>query len=60
LRRKVPIVLAARIDAIIESHRERLAQELLQLSQEPETDRAGWGSLGRTAEFLVAQRGLRG
>jgi hypothetical protein len=60
LRRKVPIVLATRIDAIIESRRERLAQELLQLSQEPEADRAGWGSLGRTAEFLVAQRGLRG
>ncbi len=44
---------------MIENYRRRLAQELLQLSQEPETDRAGWGSLGRTAGFLVAQRGLR-
>lgn len=60
LRRKVPIVLATRIDAIIESHREHLAQELVQLSKESEVDRHGWGSLGRTAEFLVAQRGLRG
>jgi len=60
LRRKVPIVLATRIDAMIESYRRRLAQELLQLSKEPEVDRVGWGSLGRTAEFLVAQRGLRG
>jgi hypothetical protein len=46
------------MDAIIESRRERLTQELLQLSQEPEADRVGWGSLGRTAEFLVAQRGI--
>jgi hypothetical protein len=58
LRRQVPIVLIPRIDAIIESYRERLAQELLKLSKEPEVDRTGWGSLGRTAEFLVAQRGL--
>jgi hypothetical protein len=60
LRRKVPIVFTCQIDAMIENYRERLAQELLQLSKEPEADRAGWGSLGRTAEFLVAQRGLRG
>lgn len=60
LRRQVPMSLTARIDAIIENYRERLAQELLQLSREPETGRTGWGSLGRTAEFLVAQRGLHG
>lgn len=60
LRRHVPMILMVRIDAIIENYRQRLSQELLQLSKEPELDRAGWGSLGRTAEFLVAQRGLHG
>ncbi|MGO8720943.1 MAG: hypothetical protein ACLQMO_17275 [Acidobacteriaceae bacterium] len=60
LRRQVPVALTSRIDAMIESYRRRLERELLQLSKEPEADRAGWGSLGRTAEFLVAQRGLHG
>lgn len=60
LRRQVSGVLISRIDAIIGNYRQKLAQELLQLSKEPEIDRTGWGSLGRTAEFLVAQRGLRG
>ncbi|MGB6112512.1 MAG: hypothetical protein WBG35_15410 [Acidobacteriaceae bacterium] len=60
LRRQVPTIFTNQIDAIIESHRERLAQELMQLSKESELDRAGLGSLGRTAEFLVAQRGLQG
>jgi hypothetical protein len=58
LRRQIPAALTLCIDTIIESYRQRLAQELLQLSKEPDVDRAGWGSLGRTAEFLVAQRGL--
>jgi predicted NUDIX family NTP pyrophosphohydrolase len=29
------------------------------LRNEPDMDRAGWGALGRVAEFLVSQRGLR-
>ncbi|HVC89706.1 MAG TPA: hypothetical protein VND66_03690 [Acidobacteriaceae bacterium] len=60
LRRQVSGVLISQIDTIIGSYRRQLAEELLQLSKEPEADRTGWGSLGRTAEFLVAQRGLRG
>ena len=58
LRLQVPPVLAARIDGIIENYRRQLATELKHLSAEPETDRAGWGALGRAAEFLVSQRGL--
>lgn len=58
LRRHVPPVLAARIDAIIENYRQQLAQELKHLSAEPESDRTGWGALGRAAEFIVSQRGL--
>lgn len=58
LRRQVPPVLTSRIDTIIESYRQQLAQELQQLRDEPEQDRAGWGALGRAAEFLVSQRGL--
>lgn len=58
LRRQVPPVLAARIDSIIENYRQQLAEDLKHLSAEPETDRAGWGALGRAAEFLVSQRGL--
>jgi hypothetical protein len=30
-----------------------------QLRNEPSQDRSGWGALGRAAEFLVSQRGLR-
>jgi hypothetical protein len=58
LRRQVPPVLATRIDGIIENYRQQLAEELKHLSAEPESDRAGWGALGRAAEFLVSQRGL--
>jgi hypothetical protein len=59
LRRQVQPVVAARIDAIIESYRQQLAQELQHLRDEPEPDRTGWGAIGRAAEFLVSQRGLR-
>jgi hypothetical protein len=58
LRRQVQPVIAARIDAIIESCRRQLTQELQSLRDKPEADRPGWGSLGRAAEFLVSQRGL--
>lgn len=59
LRRQVQPVVAARIDAIIGSYRQQLAQELQHLRDEPEPDRTGWGAIGRAAEFLVSQRGLR-
>jgi hypothetical protein len=59
LRREVPPILASRIDAILESCRRQLKEELDQLRNEPGMDRSGWGALGRAAEFLVSQRGLR-
>ncbi len=59
LRQKVPIMLTARIDSIIRNYREQLKEELLKLRSDPGPDRSGWGALGRTAEFLVGQRGLR-
>lgn len=59
LRKQVPLILTAHIDAILESCRQRLTSELQQLRNEPEPDRLGWGALGRAAEFLVSQRGLR-
>jgi hypothetical protein len=58
LRRQVQPVIAARIDAIIENCRQQLTQELQSLRDKPESERPGWGSLGRAAEFLVSQRGL--
>ena len=58
LRRQVQPVVAARVDAIIESCRQHLTQELQTLRDMPEAERPGWGSLGRAAEFLVSQRGL--
>jgi hypothetical protein len=58
LRRQIPIVHTSRVDTIIEHYREQLTQELELLRDEPEQDRAGWGALGRAAEFLVSQRGL--
>ncbi len=59
LRQKVPLTLTARIDTIIRNYREQLKDELVQLRNDPSPDRAGWGALGRAAEFLVSQRGLR-
>jgi len=58
LRTQVQPVVAARIDDIIENYRQQLAQELQHLRDEPDSDRAGWGAIGRAAEFLVSQRGL--
>jgi hypothetical protein len=59
LRRQVPFVLTAHIDAILENCRQQLTYELQQLRNELEPHRLGWGALGRAAEFLVSQRGLR-
>jgi hypothetical protein len=43
----------------MENCRRKLKEELDQLRNEPGMDRNGWGALGRAAEFLVSQRGLR-
>jgi hypothetical protein len=59
LRHEVPPVLASTIDAIVQNCRRQLKEELGQLRGEPGMDRSGWGALGRAAEFLVSQRGLR-
>ena len=59
LRQKVSLILAPRIDTIITNYREHLNDELLHLRDDPEPGRSGWGALGRVAEFLAAQRGLR-
>lgn len=59
LRQKVSLILAPRIDTIIANYREQLSDELLQLRDDPGPGRSGWGALGRAAEFLVAQRGLK-
>jgi hypothetical protein len=59
LRRQVPLTLASRIDIIVENYRDQLKQELSRLRGESGMDRSGWGALGRVAEFLVSQRGLR-
>ncbi|HTZ81618.1 MAG TPA: hypothetical protein VMB66_00410 [Candidatus Acidoferrales bacterium] len=59
LRQKAPLTLTARIDMIIRDYREQLKDDLIQLRNEPGSDRSGWGALGRAAEFLVSQRGLR-
>jgi hypothetical protein len=58
LRRQVQPMIAARIDVIIENCRQQLTQELQSLRDKPESERPGWGALGRAAEFLVSQRGL--
>jgi hypothetical protein len=44
---------------MVENYRKQLKEELDQLRKEPSQDRSGWGALGRAAEFLVSQRGLR-
>lgn len=59
LRKKVPLAITPRIDGIIIQYREQLTEQLRQLRDEPGPDRTGWGALGRAAEFLVAQRGLK-
>lgn len=59
LRREVPPILASRIDAVVQNCRRQLMEDLDQLRNEPDMDRAGWGALGKAAEFLVSQRGLR-
>lgn len=61
LRPKLPPALVPRIDNLMENYRQQLSIELEHLRDQlvPESNRTGWGAVGRAAEFLVAQRGLR-
>ena len=58
LRRQLPPILASRVDAIVQKYRQQLKEELDQLQHDPGLERR-WGAVGRAAEFLVSQRGLR-
>lgn len=41
-------------------YRQQLSADIEHLRELlPESDRIGWGAVGRAAEFLVSQRGLR-
>ncbi|MGB6868597.1 MAG: hypothetical protein WBD32_06090 [Acidobacteriaceae bacterium] len=57
----MPPALVSRIDTMMENYRQQLSADLRQLRDEwmPESNRTGWGAVGRPAEFLVALRGLR-
>jgi hypothetical protein len=61
LRPDLPPAFVPRIDAMMESYRREISADLRHLRDEwlPESNRAGWGALGRAAEFLASQRGLR-
>lgn len=59
LRRSAPLALTSYLDRIIRNYRNQLRDELAHLRDEPGPYRTGWGAVGRAAEFLVAQRGLR-
>ena len=58
LKKSVPPVTAAAIEAILENHRKQLANDLTRLLDERGPDHSRWGLLGQAAEFLVSQRGL--
>jgi hypothetical protein len=61
LRPGLPAALAPGIDPAVQSYRQQLSLDLEHLRNElmPEPERIGWGAVGRAAEFLVSQRGLR-
>ena len=61
LRSGMPPALVSRIDSMMESYRRQLSADLQHLRDEwmPESNRSGWGAVGRAAEFLAGQRGLR-
>ncbi len=61
LRSGMPPALVSRIDSIMENYRQQLSTDLQHLRDEwtPESNRSGWGAVGRAAEFLVSHRGLR-
>lgn len=58
LKKSVPPVAAAAIEAILESHRRQLTEDLTRLLDERGSEHSRWGLLGQAAEFLVSQRGL--
>ncbi len=61
LRPGLPPAFIPRIDSMMEACRKQLSADLAQLRDEwlPESNRIGWGAVGRAAEFLASQRGLR-
>lgn len=59
LKQGVSQTTALTITTILDRYRAYLANELRRLHEESEPDAANWGVLGHTAEFLIAQRGLR-
>lgn len=61
LRSGMPPALISRIDTMMENYRRQLTADLAHLRDEwlPESNRSGWGAVGRAAEFLAAHRGLR-
>ena len=59
LKQQATLALTARVDEIMSRNRQVLAEQLEHLRNDRGSDRSGWGALGRAAEFLVAQRGLR-
>jgi hypothetical protein len=58
LKKSVPPITAAAIEAILQNHRRQLVIDLTKLLNERGSERSRWGLLGRAAEFLVSQRGL--
>ena len=61
LRTGLPPAFILRIDSMMEAYRQELSANLQNLRDEwlPESNRVGWGAVGRAAEFLASQRGLR-
>jgi hypothetical protein len=61
LRPGLPLAMAPGIDTMMESYRQHLSGDLEDVRDEwlRESNRTGWGAVGRAAEFLVAQRDLR-
>lgn len=52
-------VFAALIDSVMQRQRDTLRKELMELVQKDDPNPVKWGTLGRVAEYLAAQRGLQ-
>jgi len=50
---------AVLVESALKRQRERLTQELTQLLEQYDPNPVKWGTLGRVAEYLAAQRGLQ-
>jgi hypothetical protein len=58
LKQSLPPAAAAAIGAILDGHRQQLAEDLTKLLDERGSEHSRWGVLGQAAEFLVSQRGI--